>query len=180
MNKAMFFALLFVGSAGCASSSATAPEQVNAPVADSSPAALSQAPGSDDAPAPAPTHAGKIAQCNALIEVLNRGALNIDQGTKAVQANPLNTAAYKGLADSATTVAKEASALRLAIPELQKFSESYQTVMKEFARTARATAAALEVKDKDGMTAAANDMESVGKREEAIIADINAFCQAPP
>lgn len=121
----------------------------------------------------------KISECNALIEVLNKGAANIDKGTKAVAANPMATAEYKGLSDAASTVADEASKVELKIEELKKFSADYQGVMKEFAKTARDTAAAVEAKDTAKMTSAANAMEKVGKQEETLIADINKFCQAP-
>lgn len=121
----------------------------------------------------------KISECNALIEVLNKGAQNIDKGTKAVAANPMATGEYKGLADAAEKVAEEASKVKLEIPELKKFSTDYQNVMKEFAKTARDTATAVDAKDTTKMTAAANAMEKVGKQEETLITDINKFCQAP-
>lgn len=121
----------------------------------------------------------KIAECNALIEVLNKGAANIDKGTKAVAANPMATNEYKGLADAADKVADDASKVQLNIAELKKFSTDYQGVMKEFAKTARDTATAVDAKDTAKMTTAANAMEKVGKQEETLIADINKFCQAP-
>jgi len=121
----------------------------------------------------------KISECNALIEVLNKGAQNIDKGTKAVAANPMATAEYKGLADAADKVADEASKVKLELPELKKFSTDYQNVMKEFGKTARDTATAVDAKDTTKMTAAANAMEKVGKQEETLINDINKFCQAP-
>jgi methyl-accepting chemotaxis protein len=121
----------------------------------------------------------KIAECNSLIEVLNKGAQDIDKGTKAVAANPMATGEYKQLADSADKVAESASKVELKINELKKFSSDYQAVMKEFAKTARDTAAAVEAKDTAKMTAAANAMERVGKQEESLINDINKFCQAP-
>ena len=121
----------------------------------------------------------KISECNSLIEVLNKGAANIDKGTKAVSANPMATAEYKGLADSANKVAEDAAKVELKIPELKKFSTDYQNVMKEFAKTAMDTASAVDAKDTTKMTTAANAMEKVGKQEETLISDINKFCQAP-
>jgi hypothetical protein len=121
----------------------------------------------------------KVSECNALIEVLNKGAANIDKGTKGIQANPMATAEYKGLADAADKVADDASKVELKIPELKKFSTDYQAVMKEFAKTARDTATAVDAKDTTKMTTAANAMEKVGKQEETLIADINKYCQAP-
>lgn len=121
----------------------------------------------------------KIAECNSLIDVLNKGATDIDKGTKAIAANPMATAEYKGLADAAEKVAEGASKVQLKIPELVKFSADYQGVMKEFAKTARDTAAAVDAKDSAKVGTAANAMEKVGKQEETLIAEINKFCQAP-
>ena len=121
----------------------------------------------------------KIAECNSLIEVLNKGATNIDKGTKAIAANPMATGEYKSLAEAAEKVAEDASKVQLKIPELVKFSGDYQTVMKDFAKTARDTASAVDAKDTNKMTAAANAMEKVGKQEETLISEINKFCQAP-
>jgi hypothetical protein len=120
----------------------------------------------------------KVTECNALVEVLNKGAQDIHARTNTITTKPEAVAEYKALADAADNVANGAAAVELRTPELKKLSSDYQKVMKEFAKTARDIADS-DAKDVAKMNAAANEMEKVGKEEEQLVDDINKFCQAP-
>lgn len=139
--------------------------------------AKAQSSSGNEAPGAVPQ--SRVAQCNALVTVLNSGAQDIDKGTKAIAANPTSASEYKSLAEAADQVADKASKINIMLPELRKLSTQYQITMKKFSRSARDTGAAVEAKDADRMTAEANEMEKVGKEEEELISKINKFCQSP-
>jgi methyl-accepting chemotaxis protein len=120
----------------------------------------------------------KITECNALVEVLNKGAKDIHDRTNVITSKPEAVAEYKALADTADQVAEGASKVEIRSPELKKLSSDYQNVMREFAKAARDIAAA-DTKDIAKMNTAANNMEKIGKEEEQLVADINKYCQAP-
>jgi hypothetical protein len=120
----------------------------------------------------------KIAECNALVGVLNTGAQDIHARTNAITSKPEAIAEYKALAESAEKVADSASKVEIRSPELKKLATDYEAAMREFAKAAREIAAA-DAKDIPKMNAAANAIEKVGKDEEQLVADINKFCQAP-
>ena len=120
----------------------------------------------------------KIAECNALVGVLNTGAQDIHARTNAITSKPEAIAEYKALAEAAEKVADSASKVDLRSPELKKLASDYQATMREFAKAAREIADA-NAKDIPKMNAAANTIEKVGKDEEQLVADINKFCQAP-
>jgi hypothetical protein len=120
----------------------------------------------------------KITECNALVDVLNKGAQDIHARTNAITSKPEAIAEYKALAESAEKVADDASKVEIRNPELKKLSSDYQTTLRAFASAAREIAAA-DAKDIPKMNAAANTIEKVGKEEEQLVGDINKFCQTP-
>jgi hypothetical protein len=130
------------------------------------------------AAAPGACGQSKITECNALVDVLNKGAQDIHARTNAITSKPEAIAEYKALAESAEKVAEDASKVDIKNPELKKLSSDYQTTLREFAKAAREIASA-EAKDIPKMNAAANTIEKVGKEEEQLVGDINKFCQAP-
>lgn len=120
----------------------------------------------------------KVTECNALVDVLNKGAKDIHERTNAITSKPEAIAEYKALADSAEKVADEAAKVDIKNPELKKLASDYETALREFAKAAREIASA-EAKDIAKMNAAANAIEKVGKEEEQLVGDINKFCQTP-
>lgn len=120
----------------------------------------------------------KIAECNALVGVLNAGAQDIHARTNAITSKPEAIAEYKALAEAAEKVAESASKVEIRSPELKKLAADYQATMIEFAKAAREIASA-DAKDIPKMNAAANTIEKVGKDEEQLVGEINKFCQAP-
>ena len=128
--------------------------------------------------APGACGQSKITECNALVDVLNKGAKDIHERTNAITSKPEAIAEYKALADSADKVADETAKVDIKNAELKKLASDYQTTLREFAKAAREIASA-DAKDIPKMNAAANTIEKVGKEEEQLVGDINKFCQAP-
>ncbi|HSO00615.1 MAG TPA: hypothetical protein VLS89_20125, partial [Candidatus Nanopelagicales bacterium] len=120
----------------------------------------------------------KISECNALIEVINKGVQSLEKGQKA-GSDPTVAADLKAMADAMEKVAGDASQVKLTIPELQKFSTEYQTMSKEVAKAARDMATAAEAKDPEKINAAQAAMEKAVKQEDPLVDGINKFCQAP-
>jgi hypothetical protein len=120
----------------------------------------------------------KISECNALIEVINKGVQSLEKGQKA-GADPTGVADLKAMAESMDKVAADAAAVKLTIPELQKFSSDYQGMAKEVAKAARDMAGAAEAKEPDKINAAQTSMEKAVKQEDPLVDGINKFCQAP-
>lgn len=120
----------------------------------------------------------KISECNALIEVINKGVQSLEKGQKA-GADPTGVADLKAMAEAMDKVAADAAAVKLTIPELQKFSNDYQGMAKEVAKAARDMAGAAEAKEPDKINAAQTSMEKAVKQEDPLVDGINKFCQAP-
>jgi hypothetical protein len=85
----------------------------------------------------------------------------------------------KKMADAMDKVAADAAAVKLTIPELQKYSADYQNMAKEVAKAAREMAAAAEAKDPEKINTAQATMEKAVKQEDPLVDSINKFCQAP-
>lgn len=120
----------------------------------------------------------KISECNALIEVINRGVQSLEKGQKA-GSDPTVAADLKAMADAMDKVAADASQVKLTIPELTKYSTEYQNMAKEVAKAARDMSAAAEAKDPEKINAAQAAMEKAVKQEDPLVDGINKFCQAP-
>jgi hypothetical protein len=120
----------------------------------------------------------KISECNALIEVINKGVQSLEKGQKA-GSDPSGVSDLKSMADAMDKVAADAAGVKLTIPELQKYSTDYQTMAKEVAKAARDMAAAADAKDPDKINAAQASMEKAVKQEDPLVDSINKFCQAP-
>ncbi|EYF02019.1 hypothetical protein [Chondromyces apiculatus] len=120
----------------------------------------------------------KISECNALIEVINKGVQSLEKGQKA-GADPTGAADLKAMAEAMDKVAADAALVELTLPELQKFSGEYQAMAKEVSRAARDMATAAEAKDSDKINVAQAAMEKAVKQEDPLVDGINKFCQAP-
>jgi len=120
----------------------------------------------------------KISECNALIEVINKGVESLGKSPKA-GADPSGTAELKSMADSMDKVAADAAKVELTLPELKKYSADYQTMAKDVAKAARDMAAAADAKDLAKINAAQGALDKAVKQEDPLVDQINKFCQAP-
>ncbi|HHH29915.1 MAG TPA: hypothetical protein ENK57_16435, partial [Polyangiaceae bacterium] len=79
----------------------------------------------------------KIEECNALVGVINKGVDKVQKGTTAAPDGGPAVDELRALADELDNVAKETAAVKLTLPELQKFGEDYQAMATEVAASAR-------------------------------------------
>jgi hypothetical protein len=120
----------------------------------------------------------KVTECNNLIKVINTGVQSLEKGTKAAE-DPSGVVELKAMADAMDKVAADAAKVELTIPELQKYSQDYQTMAKEVATVAREMATAADEKDPAKVSAAQERMEKAVKQEDPLVDSINKFCQEP-
>jgi hypothetical protein len=117
----------------------------------------------------------KVSECNRLVEVVNTGVASLDQGMKATS-DPTGVADLRSMADAMDKAAADAKKVELSIKELKDFSERYQVMARDVAKSARAMADAVDSKDTAKMTAAQSDMEKAVKTEDPLVEGINKFC----
>lgn len=120
----------------------------------------------------------KVSECNALIEVINKGVQSIEKGTKA-GTDQGGSSELKAMADAMDKVAADAAQVKLTTPELQKFSGEYQAMAKDVAKAARDLATAADANDAEKSNAAQSAIEKAIKQEDPLVDNINKFCQAP-
>ncbi|WP_437592585.1 hypothetical protein [Sorangium sp. So ce1000] len=119
----------------------------------------------------------KVSECNALIEVINKGVQSIEKGTKGGTEG--GSSELKSMADAMDKVAADASQVKLTTPELQKFSSEYQAMAKDVAKAARDLATAADANDAEKSNTAQAAIEKAIKQEDPLVDNINKFCQAP-
>ncbi|WP_437602218.1 hypothetical protein [Sorangium sp. So ce590] len=120
----------------------------------------------------------KVSECNALIEVINKGVQSIEKGTKT-GADQGGSSELKTMAEAMDKVAADAAQVKLTTPELQKFSGEYQAMAKEVAKAARDLATAADANDAEKSNTAQAAIEKAIKQEDPLVDNINKFCQAP-
>lgn len=122
----------------------------------------------------------KIEECNALVSVINKGVDKVQKGTTATpDGGGAAVDELRALADELDNVAKETAAVKLTLPDLQKFGEDYKAMATEVAASARELADAVDNVDMEKMTAAQARMDAAVKREDPLVGEINKFCQTP-
>jgi hypothetical protein len=121
----------------------------------------------------------KVSECNALIEVINKGVENLGKSPKGGATDPSGTTELKAMADSMNKVAGDAAKVDLTIPELKKYSAEYQVMAKDVAKAALDMAAAADAKDFAKISAAQASLDKAVKQEDPLVDSINKFCQAP-
>lgn len=120
----------------------------------------------------------KLSECNALIDVINKGVQSLEKGQKA-GADQTGIGDLKAMAEAMDKVAADAAAVKLETPELQRYSTDYQGMAKDVAKAAREMAGAVEAKDADKSNSAQAAMEKAVKQEDPLVESINKFCQSP-
>ncbi|WP_437653083.1 hypothetical protein [Sorangium sp. So ce1182] len=119
-----------------------------------------------------------MSECNALVEVANRGVQSIERGTKA-GTDQGGSGELRAMADAMDKVAANAARVKLTTPELQGFSSEYQAMAKDVAKAARDLAAAADANDAEKSNRAQAAIEKAIRQEDPIVDSLNKFCQAP-
>jgi hypothetical protein len=120
----------------------------------------------------------KLSECNALVDVINKGVASLERSQKAGTDSNAATE-IKPVADAMDKVAQDAAQVKLTIPELQKFSADYQAMAKEVAKAAREMAGAVEANNQEKITSAQAALDKAVKQEDPLVESINKFCHDP-
>lgn len=121
----------------------------------------------------------KVKECNSFVTVINSG---VDRVTKTINTVPDSGAAVnelRSLADEMDAISSETKKVQLSLPDLQKISERYQTMVTDIAGAARELATAVDNVDREKMTEAQATLDSAVKREGPLVEELNKFCQNP-
>jgi len=114
---------------------------------------------------------GKIAQCNRLIDVINKEQ-------KPLKSKTGNDPKHlKELATTLASVSKKVRAVQLKDAKLKSFRDEYAKMAEDLASAAKATATAFESNDPKKAAAAASKMTKFGPRESKLVDNINNYCQ---
>jgi len=120
----------------------------------------------------------KITECNAMVQVINAGVVNLEKAPKS-DADPTGVSGLRAMADALDKVAADAGSVQLTLPELKKMRDEYQRIAKDIAKAERELAAAAQDKDGARRTAAESTLDAAVKQEDPLVDQINKFCQAP-
>ena len=120
----------------------------------------------------------KIAECNAMVQVINSGVVALEKAPKT-ESDPTGVTDLLAMADAMDKVALEATSVQLTLPELKKLRDEYQKMVKDIAKAERELASAAKDKDAARRTAADGALDAAVKQEDPLVDQINKYCQAP-
>ncbi len=120
----------------------------------------------------------RVAECNALITVINSGVQNLEKTPKA-ENDPTGVGNIKAMAERMDKVALETARVPVTIAEVKKLSSGYQKMAKDIAKAERDLAEALDGRDAAKRTAAEQALDAAVKQEDPLVDAINKFCQTP-
>jgi DNA repair ATPase RecN len=121
----------------------------------------------------------KVKECNAFVGVVNGG---VDRVQKNINTAPDGGTAVNELNTLATemdAIAAETGKIEVTLPELQKVSKRYQTMVGEIAAAARELATAVDNVDRDKMNSSQEKLDQAVKAEGPLVDELNKFCQSP-
>lgn len=123
----------------------------------------------------------KVKECTAFVGVINTG---VEKVQKLITASPDASGGsaveeLRTLADEMDTVAQQAEAASLTLPELKKYSGDYQAMAREVAAAARDLATAVDNVDSEKMKSAQDRIVAAVAKEDPLVEEINRFCQTP-
>jgi hypothetical protein len=120
----------------------------------------------------------KIAECNALVQVINAGIATLEKAPKS-EADPTGVSDLRAMADAMDKVAADAANVPVTLPEMKKFSADYQKMARDIAKAERDLAAAAQDRDPARRSAAEAALDAAVKQEDPLVDSINKFCQKP-
>ena len=118
----------------------------------------------------------RVAECNALILVINTGVQGLEK-TPKTEADPTGVSDLKAMAERMDKVAAETAGVPVTLPEVKKLASEYQKMAKDIARAERELATAAESRDPAKRTAAEQSLDAAVKQEDPLVDSINKFCQ---
>lgn len=120
----------------------------------------------------------RVAECNALITVINTGVQGLEK-TPKTDNDPTGVSDLKAMAERMDKVAVDTASVPVTLAEVKRFSSEYQKMAKDIAKAERDLAAAAEVRDAAKRTAAEQSLDAAVKQEDPLVDSINKFCQTP-
>jgi hypothetical protein len=120
----------------------------------------------------------KLAECNALVQVINTGVVKLEKAPKN-DADPSGVSDLRAMAESMARVAADAAGVELTLPDLKKMRDDYQKMAKDIAHAERDLAAAAQDRDAARRAAAETALDTAVKQEDPLVDQINKFCQGP-
>jgi hypothetical protein len=120
----------------------------------------------------------RVAECNALILVINTGVQGLEK-TPKTENDPTGVSELKAMAERMDKVAVETASVPVTLPEVKAMSVAYQKMAKDIARAERELASAAESRDAAKRSAAEQSLDAAVKQEDPLVDSINKFCQTP-
>jgi hypothetical protein len=117
----------------------------------------------------------KLAECNALITVINSGVQAIEK-TPKTESDPTGVSDLRAMAEAMDKVAAATGSVAVTIPEIRKFSADYQKMVKDIAKAERDLAAAAQERDQPKRSMAEAALEAAVKQEDPLVDTINKYC----
>ena len=118
------------------------------------------------------------AECELLIDTANRQLDEITQHDPSQASDPEQAARTLGeLARAYDGLGQSVGALTLHTPELAKQARSYQRVAASAAAATRVLGGAVRQQDIPAQRTAEADLARVVKEQQALVAEVNAFCR---
>jgi hypothetical protein len=118
----------------------------------------------------------KLAECNALITVINAGVQSIEKTPKS-EGDPTGASDLKAMAEAMDKVASATGGVALTVPEIRKLATDYQKMVKDIAKAERELADAAQERDQPKRSQAEAALEAAVKQEDPLVDSINKFCQ---
>jgi len=114
---------------------------------------------------------GKIAQCNRLIDAINKAQAPMKKQAKN------DPKVLSKIETNALSLAKKVRAVELKDEKLIALRDSYAKMAEELASTAKDTAKVFAEGDAKKAEEARKNMGKFGPRETKLVAEMNGYCQ---
>jgi DNA repair ATPase RecN len=121
----------------------------------------------------------KVKECNSFVAVVNGGVDRVQKNINTAPDGGTAVSELNTLAGEMDAIAAETGKVEVTLPELQKFSKRYQTMVGEIAAAARELAAAVDNVDREKMNSSQQQLDQAVKAEGPLVDELNKFCQAP-
>jgi len=121
----------------------------------------------------------KVAECNAMIEVINNAVGKLEKASKANSTSTTGLEPYEAMAKVMERTRTDLAGLALRDERLRGFSNDYQGMAMDMSKAARELILATEAKDLAGVKKAKDDVGTAVKAEDPLVDAINKYCRAP-
>jgi len=120
--------------------------------------------------------AAKQNGCTALINVVNGGLQDLENGQQQAKNDPSESTELRVMSGALEKAGAAAAQLELTLPELKAISLRYQAMARDVSKHARDIADAADKKDLDKLAKSRALLNETLKLEDPIVDDLNKFC----